>query len=100
MYEISFLKLSDRHYKASPWPEVQHIQEVVDQDHVFCLLYKVCGVLAMRRAPTGADDVPAPLPAVTGFWSGQYSPGGIAAFLQEMYFRHLYARCQPTLRDR
>ncbi|EFJ49954.1 hypothetical protein VOLCADRAFT_73984 [Volvox carteri f. nagariensis] len=58
MYEVSFLKLSDRYYKAAPWPEVQHIQEVVDQDHVFCLLYK------------------------------------------EMYFRHLYARCQPTLRDR
>ncbi|KXZ49005.1 hypothetical protein GPECTOR_24g295 [Gonium pectorale] len=51
MYEISFMKLSDRYYKAAPWPEVQHIQEVVDQDH-------------------------------------------------EMYFRHLYARCQPTLRDR
>lgn len=58
MYEISFLKLSDRYYKAAPWPEVHHIAEVVDQDHVFCLLYK------------------------------------------EMYFRHLYARCQPTLRDR
>ncbi|PNH07077.1 Eukaryotic translation initiation factor 3 subunit L [Tetrabaena socialis] len=58
MYEISFLKLSDRYYKAAPWPEVQHIAEVVDHDHVFCLLYK------------------------------------------EMYFRHLYARCQPTLRDR
>lgn len=41
MYEISFLKLSDRYYKAAPWPEVHHIAEVVDQDHVFCLLYKV-----------------------------------------------------------
>ncbi|GLC72487.1 hypothetical protein PLESTF_001252900 [Pleodorina starrii] len=58
MYEVSFLKLSDRFYKAAPWPEVKYIAEVVDQDHVFCLLYK------------------------------------------EMYFRHLYARCQPTLRDR
>lgn len=41
MYEISFLKLSDRYYKDKPWPEVQHIAEVVDNDHVFCLLYKV-----------------------------------------------------------
>mmetsp|Transcript_35179 Transcript_35179/g.89048 ORF Transcript_35179/g.89048 Transcript_35179/m.89048 type:complete len:519 (-) Transcript_35179:279-1835(-) len=58
MYEVSFLKLSERYYKTSPWPAVELIQDVVDQDHVFCLLYK------------------------------------------EMYFRHLYARCQPDLRQR
>lgn len=58
MYEISFLKLSDRYYKSVPWPDVRLIADVVDQDHVFCLLYK------------------------------------------EMYYRHLYARCGPTLRDR
>ncbi len=41
MYEVSFLKLSERYYKASPWPAVELIADVVDQDHVFCLLYKV-----------------------------------------------------------
>lgn len=41
MYEVSYLKLSDRYYKDKPWPEMQHIAEVVDHDHVFCLLYKV-----------------------------------------------------------
>lgn len=41
MYEVSFLKLSERYYKTSPWPVVELIQDVVDQDHVFCLLYKV-----------------------------------------------------------
>lgn len=58
MYEVSFLKLTERYYKAAPWPPVGTIAEVVDNDHVFCLLYK------------------------------------------EMYFRHLYARCQPDLRQR
>lgn len=43
MYEISFVKLSDRYYKSVPWPDVRLIADVVDQDHVFCLLYKVSG---------------------------------------------------------
>eukprot|EP00798_Chlamydomonas_sp_ICE-L_P001226 gene1226-32567_t len=58
MYEISWLKLSERYFKSSSWPAVELIYDVVDQDHVFCLLYK------------------------------------------EMYFRHLYARCTPDLRQR
>lgn len=41
MYEVSFIKLSDRYYKNSSWPAVDLIADVVDQDHVFCLLYKV-----------------------------------------------------------
>lgn len=58
MYEVSFLKLSERYYKNASWPAVELIADVVDQDHVFCLLYK------------------------------------------EMYYRHLYARCTPDLRQR
>ncbi|KAG1667471.1 hypothetical protein FOA52_012226 [Chlamydomonas sp. UWO 241] len=58
MYETSFLKLSERYYKSVPWPAVELVADVVDQDHVFCLLYK------------------------------------------EMYYRHLYARCSPDLRQR
>ena len=41
MAEGSFQKLSERFYKSSPWPSVEMIADVVDQDHVFCLLYKV-----------------------------------------------------------
>jgi translation initiation factor 3 subunit L len=41
MYETSFLKLSDRYYPDRPWPAVELIADVVDQDHVFCILYKV-----------------------------------------------------------
>lgn len=58
MYELTFAKLSDRYFKQSPWPPVEYISDLVDQDHVFCLLYK------------------------------------------ELYYRHLYAKCQPNLRQR
>eukprot|EP00879_Flechtneria_rotunda_P028433 GHRR01030542.1.p1 GENE.GHRR01030542.1~~GHRR01030542.1.p1 ORF type:complete len:257 (+),score=59.36 GHRR01030542.1:165-935(+) len=58
MYEVSFPKLSERHFKQGPWPQVTAIQDLVDNDHVFCLLYK------------------------------------------ELYFRHLYAKTQPSLRAR
>ena len=42
MYEISFPKLSERYFKNGPWPAVDLVSDLVDQDHVFCLLYKVC----------------------------------------------------------
>mmetsp|Transcript_32450 Transcript_32450/g.39280 ORF Transcript_32450/g.39280 Transcript_32450/m.39280 type:complete len:525 (-) Transcript_32450:495-2069(-) len=58
MYETSFAKLSERFFKASSWPSVQLIAPLVDNDHVFCLLYR------------------------------------------EMYFRHLYAKCTPTVEQR
>uniref|UniRef100_A0A7R9TYX1 Eukaryotic translation initiation factor 3 subunit L n=1 Tax=Prasinoderma coloniale TaxID=156133 RepID=A0A7R9TYX1_9VIRI len=58
MYESSFAKLTDRFFKDKPWPPVEVIAPLVDDDHVFCLLYK------------------------------------------EMYYRHLYARLQPTLEQR
>jgi hypothetical protein len=41
MYEQSFPRLSDRYFKQAPWPVVQAVEDLVDQDHVFCLLYKV-----------------------------------------------------------
>lgn len=41
MYEVSFVKLSERFYKGTTWPPVESIVDLVDQDHVFCLLYKV-----------------------------------------------------------
>ncbi|GER32153.1 eukaryotic translation initiation factor 3subunit L [Striga asiatica] len=58
MYESSFQSISDRFFKDSPWPSVDSVAPYVDNDHVFCLLYR------------------------------------------EMWFRHLYARLTPTLRQR
>ncbi|KAK9803817.1 hypothetical protein WJX73_002987 [Symbiochloris irregularis] len=40
MYEVSFVKLSERFYKGTTWPEVEVIADLVERDHVFCLLYK------------------------------------------------------------
>lgn len=42
MYDVSFPKLSERYFKQASWPQVDAISDLVDQDHVFCLLYKVC----------------------------------------------------------
>lgn len=58
MYETSFQSLSDRLFKDTPWPSVDAVANYVDNDHVFCLLYR------------------------------------------EMWFRHLYARLSPTLKQR
>ncbi|XP_055820698.1 uncharacterized protein LOC129889435 [Solanum dulcamara] len=58
MYESSFQTLSERMFKETPWPSVDAVAPYVDNDHVFCLLYR------------------------------------------EMWFRHLYARLSPTLRQR
>lgn len=58
MYETSFQTLSDRLFKDTPWPSVDAVALFVDNDHVFCLLYR------------------------------------------EMWFRHLYARLSPTLKQR
>ncbi|KAF4349035.1 hypothetical protein F8388_019520 [Cannabis sativa] len=58
MYETSFQTLSERLFKDTPWPSVDAVSTYVDNDHVFCLLYR------------------------------------------EMWFRHLYARLTPTLKQR
>ena len=41
MYDVSFVKLSERFFKQQPWPPVEAISPLVDHDHVFCMLYKV-----------------------------------------------------------
>jgi len=48
MYEVSFPKLSERYFKQGPWPHVEAISDLVDQDHVFCLLYKVMSCNPVR----------------------------------------------------
>lgn len=40
MYEGSFNKITERMFKQSPWPVVDAIAPFVENDHVFCLLYK------------------------------------------------------------
>ncbi len=44
MYDVSFMKLSERFFKGQPWPPVEAISELVDHDNVFCMLYKVGAV--------------------------------------------------------
>ncbi|CAE6121167.1 unnamed protein product [Arabidopsis arenosa] len=58
MCETSFQSISERLFKETSWPSVEAIAPYVDNDHVFCLLYR------------------------------------------EMWFRHLYARLSPTLKQR
>lgn len=58
MYETSFQTLSERMFKDIPWPSAEAVATYVDNDVVFCLLYR------------------------------------------EMWFRHLYARLSPTLKQR
>jgi len=40
MYDVSFVKLSERFFKQTPWPPVEAISHLVEDDHVFCMLYK------------------------------------------------------------
>lgn len=40
MYDVSFNKLSERYFKTLPWPPAEAISRLVDDDHVFCLLYR------------------------------------------------------------
>lgn len=58
MYDVSFPKLSERYFKQASWPQVDAISDLVDQDHVFCLLYKVCAVALMNdRANAGCGSL-------------------------------------------
>lgn len=59
LYENTYVKLTDAHFKSTPWPEEQEVAQVVSTDNkVFIILYK------------------------------------------ELYYRHIYAKCQPNLDNR
>lgn len=59
MYEGGFHRLSDRMFRESPWPPVEAIAPFVDNDHVFCLLYREMWFrhLYARLSPTGRQRV-------------------------------------------
>ncbi|THU54640.1 hypothetical protein C4D60_Mb10t27280 [Musa balbisiana] len=59
MYDGSFQRLSDRMFRESPWPSVEAIAPYVDNDHVFCLLYREMWFrhLYARLSPTGRQRV-------------------------------------------
>lgn len=40
MYSHTFPHLSERFFKGTTWPTVDVISHLVDDDHIFCLLYK------------------------------------------------------------
>lgn len=125
MYVVSYKVLGDRYYKTTPWPQVELIADVVDQDHVFCLLYKVADPSGLGPDLGGCVSFPAfgslyapasiALEAVPTAGGGRHCLGlhesiqqasniilcyFMQICLQELYFRHLYARGQPDLRQR
>ena len=60
MYEVTFAKLSERFFKGSTWPPVEMVADLVDKDHVFCLLYKVGSgamLLLLGRCTSTASDI-------------------------------------------
>lgn len=40
MYEGGFTRLSDRHFRDTPWPPAESVAAHCDGDHVFLLLYR------------------------------------------------------------
>ncbi|XP_010925867.1 uncharacterized protein [Elaeis guineensis] len=59
MYEGSFQRLSDRMFRESPWPSVEAVAPYVDNDHVFCLLYREMWFrhVYARLSPTGRQRI-------------------------------------------
>ncbi|KAL0905832.1 hypothetical protein M5K25_024271 [Dendrobium thyrsiflorum] len=59
MYEGSFQRLSERMFRDSPWPSVEAVAPYVDNDHVFCLLYREMWFrhVYARLSPTGRQRV-------------------------------------------
>lgn len=55
MYEVSFAKLSEMFFRGTTWPPVQYISSLVDDDSVFCLLYKVSPDPNAQGAPTSPE---------------------------------------------
>lgn len=41
MYSNTFPHLSERFFKGTTWPTAEVVSHLVDDDHIFCLLYKV-----------------------------------------------------------
>ncbi len=41
MYSHTFPHLSERFFKGTAWPTVDVISHLADDDHIFCILYKV-----------------------------------------------------------
>ena len=40
LYEITFPKLTEEHFKTSPWPEAEEVAPFVQEDQLFLILYK------------------------------------------------------------
>ena len=40
IYDISFAKITEMHFAGGkPWPRAESVKHLVEDDHVFCLLY-------------------------------------------------------------
>ncbi|XP_053606103.1 eukaryotic translation initiation factor 3 subunit L [Plodia interpunctella] len=40
LYENTFPKLTEQYFESTPWPDEQEVAPIVDNDHVFMILYK------------------------------------------------------------
>ncbi|XP_022253982.1 eukaryotic translation initiation factor 3 subunit L-like [Limulus polyphemus] len=40
LYENSYVKLTERYFKTTPWPEVKDVSPIVQDDEIFLILYK------------------------------------------------------------
>ncbi|KAL4715858.1 hypothetical protein ACJJTC_014590 [Scirpophaga incertulas] len=40
LYEITFPKLTEQYFENTPWPDENEVAPIVDNDHVFMILYK------------------------------------------------------------
>ena len=60
MYDVSFTKLSERFFKGASWPTAEIVSELVDNDHVFLLLYKVCPRLPRHLKRPKQPTIPSP----------------------------------------
>lgn len=109
MYEVSFVKLSERFFKGQSWPAVEAISPLVDHDNVFCMLYKVT-TLRLECAASVHCFCSEPLHSCLcssprAIVSAQCVQPVVEANMvycvaQEMYYRHLYAINQPSLQAR
>ena len=98
MYEKSFSAISERYFKASPWPSVEAIARYADNDHVFCLLYKEMYFRHVYSKVRGTDarsgiQLP-PLPFLGGGKRGSLGRGLFTSIF--FFFFFPFVPCPPA----
>lgn len=111
MYSHTFPHLSERFFKGVAWPPVEAVSHLVDNDHVFCMLYKVGpqGRGLWEGSQWSGLTLRLPVDIVRpsvrihsrAIWRPlKRTPPTHRTLAQEMCFRHLHAAAKPTLAHR